>query len=422
MLDINFIRKNAARVRWAVDVKGVEVDIDRLLEIDAERRALLTSINEAREEQNRLSKKIQKLGKESRGNLVEEVKVLKDRLASFSDKFKVVDSEYNDLMLLVPGVPDPETPIGKTDSDNVEVSRWGDPPKFDFDVKDHVEIGFNHGLIEFERSRQYSGSRSYSLIGLGVMLERAVMQFALEYVSSKNFMPISPPILVREQALTGTGFFPSGRQDTYAIERDSLFLAGTSEVSLVAQHADEIINSQALPLRYVGISPCYRREAGAAGRDTRGLYRVHSFNKVEQVSIGPDDDDWSKQEQMLLLENSLEILRALGLPHRVALACTGEIGIGPVKKFEIESWMPSRASYSETHSCSALLDFQSRRANVRFRDASRKRPSFVYTLNNTAIASPRILIPLLECNQRRDGSVAIPKVLQRYMGGLEKIG
>ncbi len=420
MLDIEFIRKYPDKIRHAARVKGFDVDLDRLLAVDARRRELLRKINQARELLNKESKQIPTLSGAEREQAVARVRENKAELAAFETELASVGAEFDELMLLVPSVPAPEVPVGSSEEDNVEVDRWGEIPTFDFTPKDHVELGLSLGLFEVERSRKYAGSRSYALVGDGVLLERAVTQLALEMIRAKGFTPIAPPIMVREAALVGTGFFPTGIPDTYAIERDELFLAGTSEVSLVAQHMDEILDADALPLRYVGVSPCFRREAGAAGRDTRGLYRVHMFTKVEQVTIGPNDEDWSREEHFRLLENSREILRALGLPHRVALACTGEIGIGQVRKHEIESWMPSRGAYSETHSCSTLHDFQARRSKIRYR-AKGGPVRFVHTLNNTAIASPRILIPLLENNQNADGSVTIPPALRRYMGDRERL-
>jgi seryl-tRNA synthetase len=420
MLDIEFIRNNADKVRWAVEVKGFDVDIDRLLELDEQRRKLIVATEQRREKQNKLSKEMPKLAGDARQQAAAAVRALKVEVTALEQELAGVDAEFDGLMLRVPNVPSAAVPVGRSDADNTEILRWGKIPEFAFKPKDHVELGTSLGLFEFERSRRYAGSRSYSLTGLGVLLERAVIQFALESIHAKGFQPVAPPIMVRDAALLGTGFFPLGAAETYAIERDSLYLAGTSEVSLVAQHMDEILDRSSLPRRYVGVSPCFRREAGSAGRDTHGLYRVHMFNKVEQVSIGPNDEAWSGREHLMLLENSLEILRALELPHRVAIACTGELGLGQVLKHEIESWMPSRGAYSETHSCSTLHEFQARRSKIRYRD-EREKPRFVHTLNNTAIATPRILVPLLECYQREDGSVTIPQALRRLMGGRETL-
>ena len=336
MLDINLIRQSPDLVKSAARDKGFDVDVDRLLVVDAKRRQLTTATSGLRERLNGLSAKIPKLQAAEREQAVGEVRELKKELAGVEADQTGTEAEFDTLMLTIPNIPVEGTPVGKTDADNVEVDRWGELPTFDFKPKDHTDIGLALGLFDFERSRKYAGSRSYSLTGDGVMLERAVIQFALDHIVKKKFKAISPPIMVRQTALEGTGFFPLGAAETYALERDDLYLVGTSEVSLVAQHRDEILEEAALPLRYVGVSPCFRREAGAAGRDTRGLYRVHMFTKVEQVSIGPNDTEWSEGEHFRLLENSREILRALEIPHRTALACTGELGLGQVRKHEIE--------------------------------------------------------------------------------------
>jgi seryl-tRNA synthetase len=274
--------------------------------------------------------------------------------------------------------------------------------------------------VDIESPRKFAGSRAYALSGDGVLLELAVLHYALNHVVSKGFTAISPPVMVRDQAMQGTGFFPLGREDTFSIEKDELYLVGTSEVGLVSLHREEILDGARLPIRLVGISPCFRREAGAAGRDTRGLYRVYQFQKVEQVVFAANDPAVSAREHQLILNNAEEILRALKIPHRVALACTGEMGQGQVLKHEIESWMPSRGHYSETHSCSTMHEFQARRSMIRYRDES-ERVRYVHTLNNTAIASPRILIAILENFQQADGSVIIPEVLRPYLGGRERL-
>lgn len=416
MLDIDFIRENVAQVRAAAEAKGFDVDLDALLAVDQRRRELATTTNRIRERLNQLSRQIPTIDREERARSLDEVRNLKADLSVRSAEQEQVLTRFNELMLVVPNIPGPEVPFGTSDADNLEISRWGAPRDFDFKPKDHLALGAMLGLFEFERARKFAGGRSFSLTGAGVLLERAVIQFALDHVRENGFTPISPPILVRPAALTATGFFPLGKPDTYAIEGDDLFLVGTSEVSLVAQHMEEILPEESLPLRYVGVSPCFRREAGAAGRDTKGLYRVHMFTKVEQVSIGPADEEWSAKEHQWILENSCQILRALGLPHRVVLVCTSELGLGQVRKHDVETWMPSRGTFSETHSCSTLHEFQARRASIRYRSANKLR--FVHTLNNTAIASPRILIPLLENHQNADGSVTIPSVLRTYMGGL----
>jgi seryl-tRNA synthetase len=420
MLDIEYIRHHADAVKDAARKKRFDVDVDRLLAVDAERRGALQESEAARQRRNELSAKIPKLPAAERPPAVAEAKELRDRIAALEEKLQVTQAEFDRLMLLVPNVPLPEVPVGETDADNKEVRRWGTPPKFDFPAKDHVELALGLGLVDFESPRKYAGSRSYALTGDGVLLELAVLHYALNHVVAKGFTAVAPPVMVREAAMQGTGFFPLGREDTFAIEKDELFLVGTSEVGLVSLHRDEILDGARLPIHLVGISPCFRREAGAAGRDTRGLYRVYQFQKVEQVVFCANDPEVSAREHQLILNNSEEILRSLGIAHRVALACTGEMGQGQVLKHEIESWMPSRNAYSETHSCSSLYEFQARRSMIRYRD-DKDKVRYCHTLNNTAIASPRILIPILENFQQSDGSVIIPAPLRPYMGGRERL-
>lgn len=418
MLDIDYIRHHADTIKEAARNKRFQVDVDRLLAVDAERRGAIQEIDVARQRRNELSAAIPKLSAADKPAAVAEAKALRDAIAALEQRQAATQAEFDRLMLTVPNVPAPEVPVGETDADNVEIRRFGEPTRFDFQPLDHVELCARLGLVDFERPRKFAGSRAYALTGDGVLLEQAVLNYALQSVAKKGFMAVSPPVMVRDLAMQGTGFFPLGREDTFAIEKDELFLVGTSEVGLVSLRRDEILAEEELPVRMVGISPCFRREAGAAGRDTRGLYRVYQFQKVEQVVLCANDPEVSAREHALLLGNAEEILRSLGVPHRVALACTGELGMGQVLKHEIESWMPSRNAYSETHSCSTLWEFQARRSMIRYRDAQEK-VRYVHTLNNTAIASPRILIPLLENFQQRDGSVVLPAPLRPFLGGRE---
>ena len=311
-------------------------------------------------------------------------------------------------------------PVGKSEQDNVEVRRVGLPRTFDFTPKDHVELMASLGMVEWDGPRRFAGGRSYALVGDGALLEMAVLRLAVDTLIERGMKLVAPPVMVKERAMTGTGFFPLGREEAYAITADEMFLIGTSEVPLVSMHAEDTIDAAALPLRYAGISPCFRREAGAHGKDTRGLYRVHQFTKVEQVVFCVPDEGVAEKIHYELLGNAEAILAKLEIPYRVALACTGEIGLGQTRKHEVESWMPGRSAYSETHSCSTLGDFQSRRSNIRVRlpDGSLGYP---YTLNNTAVASPRILIPLLENHQSADGAVALPKALRPYMLGRDTL-
>ena len=420
MLDIGYIRAHADEVKRAVARKRFDADIDRLLAIDADRRASLAEVNSLRQKRNELSERIPRLPAAERPAAIEEGKRLRDRIAQLEEAAGPAQDEFEQLMLRVPNVPLPEVPDGTSDDDNVEIRRFGEPTRFDFAPRDHVELALGLGLVDFESPRKYAGARSYALTGDGVLLELAVLQYALNTLVQKGFTAVSPPVLVRDVALQGTGFFPLGRDDTFALERDDMFLVGTSEVGLVSLFRDQILDEAALPRRLVGISPCFRREAGAAGKDTRGLYRVYQFQKVEQVVLCVNDPEVSRTEHLAILGNSEEILRGLGIPHRVAIACAGEMGQGQVLKHEIESWMPSRSKYSETHSCSTLHEFQARRSMIRYRDATDK-VRYCHTLNNTAIASPRILIPLLENFQQADGSVVIPAPLRPYLGGRDRL-
>jgi len=420
MLDIQYIRAHTDEVKRAALRKRFDVDIDRLLVIDGERRAALSEVNTLRQKRNELSGLIPKLPAPERPAAVEQAKQVRDRIAELEQVAGPAQDEFEQLMLRVPNVPLPEVPDGATDDDNVVIRRFGEPTQFAFQPRDHVELALGLGLVDFEGPRKYAGGRSYALTGDGVLLELAVLQYALNSVIARGFTAVSPPVLVRDLALQGTGFFPLGRDDTFALERDELFLVGTSEVGLVSLFREQILDEGALPRRLVGISPCFRREAGAAGKDTRGLYRVYQFQKVEQVVICVNDPEVSRAEHLALLDNAETILRGLGIPHRVAIACAGEMGQGQVLKHEIESWMPSRNKYSETHSCSTLHEFQARRSMIRYRDASDK-TRYCHTLNNTAIASPRILIPLLENFQQADGSVLIPAPLRPYLGGRDRL-
>jgi seryl-tRNA synthetase len=415
MLDIQFIRNNADPVRAAIKNKGFDLDLDELLAADKQRREATTLLEQRRARKNELSSLIPKASKEERPKYVEEAKAVRAEIEALEPKLAEIQRVYQDLMLRVPSVPRPDVPVGKGEEDNVEVKRVGEPRRFDFAPKDHVELMASLGLVNWDGPRRFAGGRSYALIGDGALLELSLVRLTIDILAARGMTLVAPPVMVKERAMTGTGFFPLGREEAYSIPADELFLIGTSEVPLVSMHCDDTLDAQALPLRYAGISSCFRREAGAHGKDTRGLYRVHQFTKVEQVVFCAPDEAVAEKQHYELLGNAETILGKLEIPYRVALACTGEIGLGQTRKHEVESWMPGRNAYSETHSCSTLGDFQARRSNIRLRlsDGSLTYP---FTLNNTAIASPRILIPLLENHQEKDGSVTLPKALAAYMG------
>jgi seryl-tRNA synthetase len=415
MLDVAFIRQNPDIVKKAAADKRMPVDIDRLLALDAELRDGGKKAEVLRAERNKLSKEIPSLKGEARETLVGRVRAIKEELAGFDAGFDGKQKEFDDLMLRVPSIPAPEVPIGAGEEDNIELRRAGEIRQFGFTPRDHVELCETHDLLDTQRGAKVSGSRFYFLKNEAVILEMAICRFVTDTLRQRGFTPMTVPHLVRENAMRGTGYFPIGYEQAYKLPEDELFLVGTSEVSLVSYHQDEILSLESLPLRYAGISTCYRREAGTYGKDTRGLYRVHQFTKVEQVVFCEADPQKAEELHYEILGNAEAVMQALKLPYRVCLACTGEIGIGQVRKHEIETWMPSRGAYSETHSCSTMGDFQARRGNIRYRAADGEL-RYAFTLNNTAIASPRVLIPLLETYQNEDGSVTVPEVLRPYTG------
>lgn len=422
MLDIAFIRQNVDVVKTAIKNKRVELDLDELLTADKERRETLSRIEQKRARKNEIASLIPKASKDDRPKLIEEGKTVKTELEQLEPAVAIVQKRFDDLMLKVPSIPRPEVPVGVGEDDNVEIRKVGTPRTFDFKAKDHVELMTMHGMVNWDGPRKYAGGRSYALMGVGALLELACTRLAVDILVARGLTMVVPPVMVKERAMTGTGFFPLGREEAYSITADELFLVGTSEVPLVSLHCDETLDPAQLPIRYAGISNCFRREAGAYGKDTKGLYRVHQFTKVEQVVICAPDEAIAEKEHYQLLGNAEAILEKLEIPYRVAIACTGEIGLGQTRKHEVESWMPGRndgkGAYNETHSCSTLGDFQARRSNIRMRlpDGSLGYP---FTLNNTAIASPRILIPLLENHQNADGSITLPKALVPYMNGVE---
>jgi seryl-tRNA synthetase len=420
MLDIAFIREFPDLVKAGAKKKHIQVDVDRLLDVDRQRRTLITEIEQLRAERNRKSKAVSSLPSGERETLLAETRVITEQLRRNEMALAPLEEEFERLMLQVPNVPAPDVPDGLTDADNVEVRRWGEPPTFSFTPRDHVQLGEALDLIDIKRAVRIAGTRTYYLKNEAALLELAVLRFTLDHMIRRGFTPMLVPHLVKDEAMIGTAYFPGGEEQAYRIEKDALNLIGTAEVPLTAYHYDEILNEAELPKRYVGMSACYRREAGTYGRDTRGIYRIHQFHKVEQVVISVADEQVSIVEHEAILHNAEEVLQALQLPYRVVNVCGGDLGAPQVKKYDIETWMPSRNAYGETHSASRFYDFQARRLKLRYRDRQ-GRVHYAHTLNNTVIASPRILIPILEIYQQEDGSVIVPEVLRSYMGGTERI-
>ena len=418
MLDLRFIRAQPDAVRHAARLKRIDVDVDRILELDAEKRRRIQASDELKAKQNRTSKQIATLQGDERAARIREMQTLVADIKRMGEEMKAIEVELDALLLLVPNIPDPEVPEGESEAENVEVRRWGTPRQFDFEFKDHVQLGLELDLVDFERAAKLAGSRTYFLRGAGALLELAVLRFALDHIMSKNFVPMLVPHLVRPLAMVGTAYYPGGEEQAYQVERDGLSLIGTSEVPLTSYHASEILDESELPKLYAGWSVCFRREAGTYGKDTRGLYRIHQFQKIEQVVICRADEAESRRWHQVILGNAEEILQRLELPYRVVNVCGGDLGRPQVQKFDLETWMPSRRAYSETHSASRFHDFQARRLDLRYRSAD-GRVQFCHTLNNTVIASPRILIALLENYQQADGSVVVPTALRPYMNGME---
>lgn len=420
MLDIKYIRDNVDRVKQGAKDKRNPIDIDALLELDNRMRPQRTKLEGLLAERNRLSKEIGKADPSQRDTMKAQVATIKQEVEALEASLSELDAKINEIMLLVPQPARSDVPVGKDDTENVEVKKWGQPPQFDFAPKDHIELGMKLGLVDFERGVRIAGSRSYVLTGLGARLEQAVMRFVYDRLCDKGYSPMSIPVLVREDCMTGTGYFPTGREQAYYVEKDELALVGTAEVPLTSFYAGEILPEDRLPIKMMAWSGCFRREAGTYGKDTAGLYRVHQFQKIEQVIIGAASEEDSERYHSELLNNAEECLQAFELPYRVVYVCTGDLGQGQVRKHDIETWMPSRKNYGETHSCSTFHEFQARRLKLRYKGKDGQ-TKICHTLNNTAIASPRVLISLLEVHQRKDGSVAIPKVLQPYLGGLKEI-
>jgi len=433
MLDIRYIRENAKKIKEAAKNKNIEVDIDKLLKFDEERRKLQTEINELRTKRNELAGSGN--GGRPTDKQIEEGKKLKKQIAELEEKFKKNEQKFEDLMVKVPIITSEDTPIGKDDSENVPIEEHGKKPQFDFTPKNHIELGKNLDIIDIERGVKVSGSRGYYLKNEGTTLALALMMYALEKLISKGFTPMLPPTLVREFALFGTGYFAGKTfnpevDEIYKIANDEVeadgkknkenkFLVGTAEPSLLAYYAGETLDETDLPLKICGFSQCYRSEIGSYGKDTKGLYRVHEFMKVEQVCITRADVDESDKMHKMLIEIAKELHEEIGLPYRVLQMCTGDMAAGKYKMFDLEAWMPSRDDWGETGSASNFLDWQARRLNVKYH-AKGGEKKYVYMLNNTALATVRPLIAILENFQQKDGSVVIPEVLSKYMPGQPK--
>lgn len=419
MLDIKFIRENLDIVKMAAKKKKSTVDLDRLVAVDDTRREVMTRMEERKAEQNKVSEGIPTATPEERNLLIEQMQVLKATIQKDEEELKPVMEEWQALMLQVPNIPDMTVPDGDSDADNEEIKTWGDAKQFQFEAKDHVELMLAHEMVDFERGAKVHGFRGYYLLGDGARLTWAIWNYANDFFQAKGFTPVIPPTIVRKANLYGTGHLPNEAEDVYKTQDDD-YLIGTSEVSVMGFYADEILNKEQFPIKFLGFSPCYRREAGSHGKDTRGLIRVHEFHKLEQVVLCEASHQESVKYHEELNRNTEEFIETLGIPYRTVLNCGGDLGQGQVKKYDIELWVPGEKKYREISSASYFHDFQTRRFNIRYRDEEGK-TRYAHSLNCTAIPTPRILVSLVENFQQADGTITVPEPLQKYFGK-DKIG
>lgn len=412
MLSLDFIRTNKEKVLQAAKNKDREIELDKILSLDDNRRKLIQKVQELREERNVLAHK-GKPADASRG------KELKESLKTLEDELKKTEEEINNLVSFIPNVPLDEVPIGKDATSNIELRKWGSIPKFDFTPRSHIELGKSLDCIDLERGSKVSGFRGYFLKNEAALLHLALLFYVFQKLIKKGYTPVIAPAVVKGFTLFGSGQFPWGKEEVYKLNDEDAYLAGTAEVPVTAYHSGEILNENELPKKYVAVSPCFRREAGAYGKDTKGLYRLHEFWKIEQVIIGKNNPEEARKLHEELQRNCEEILEDLKLPYRVMLMCTGDMGEPQIIKYDTEVWMPSRNAYGETMSNSIMGDFQTRRLKIKYRTAKGE-TQYCYSFNNTALASPRILIAILENYQQKDGSIEIPEVLQS-LTGIEEI-
>jgi seryl-tRNA synthetase len=420
MLDLKQIRENPDAVKRAIADKRVALELDDLLAAADKVQELTRAQQTLQEKRNQNAKLIPKASAEERPQLIAEGRKIGDELGGMKPAIDAAEAALRDWLLKVPNIPAESAPRGASEADNVVVKTVGEQTRFDFTALDHVALLEKNGWSDLPRVAKIAGSRSYALKGDGVLLEQSLLRFALDRLVERGFTPVSVPSFASEEAFVGTGHFPAARDQVYRIELDDKYLTGTSEVTLNALHSGEILSEADLPVRYAGISACFRREAGSAGKDVRGLIRVHQFNKVEQYVMCKNDPEESEKWHKTLLEISEGILVDMEIPYRVVECCTGDMGLGKYKMFDVESWVPSEKLYRETHSCSNLHEWQARRADLRYRDAQGK-VRYCHTLNNTALATPRFLVPLLENHQQADGSVRIPAKLRPYLGNRESL-
>ena len=422
MLDIKRIRSNPEYVKEALRKRQGDYNIDKVLEIDKNRRNVITEMEKMKAKQNQVSKEIPKLKKEGKdvSDVLEEMRKLSDNIKELDNQVKELDNQLRDELLGIPNIPHESVAEGKSDEDNVEVRKWGEPTSFDFEPKAHWDLGVELNILDFERASKLTGARFSLFKGKGALLERALINYMIDlHVSQHGYTEMLPPFMVNRASMIGTGQLPKFENDMFHLPSKDFFLIPTAEVPLTNYYRDEILDEDMLPIYLTAYTPCFRQEAGSAGRDTRGLIRNHQFDKVEMVKFAKPETSYEELES--LTNNAEDILKKLGLPYRVVMLCTGDLGFSAAKTYDVEVWMPSYGRYVEISSCSNFEDYQARRANIRFRRKDNKKVEYVHTLNGSGLAVGRTFAALIENYQQEDGSVVIPEALRPYMGGLERI-
>ncbi len=420
MLDIKFIRENKELIQDAARKKHIDFDVTKLIEVDDKRKDLVSVVDEMRAEQNSLSEMIPSIQEEEKKmEVIKESKEIKEKLQGLEENLREVMVKWKTLMLQVPNIPDMSVPEGKSDEENQEFKTWGEKPNFDFEPKSHVDIMTNLDMVDFERGAKIHGFRGYYLLNDGARLSWAIWNYANEFFGQKGFIPMLPPAIVKKENLYGTGHLPNEAEDVYNTQDDD-YLIGTAEIPVTGYHSGEVLEKDVLPKKYLGFSPCFRREAGSYGKDTKGLIRVQEFYKMEQVILCEASHEESVKWHEWINKNTEEFIESLGIPYHTVINCGGDLGQGQVKKYDIELWVPLEQKYREISSASYFHDFQARRFNIKYKNKEGK-SQYVHTLNSTAIPTPRILVSLVENFQQADGSIKIPEVLQKYMGGREII-
>jgi len=424
MLDIKLLRTNFEDVEKALSTRNEDFDLSRFKDLDEKRRALLSEVEVLKAEQNAVSKKVPAMKKEGKdvSAIFEEMKILSDKVKEMDKEVSLVETELNDFMLTLPNIPNPTVPAGASDEDNVEIRRFGDPTKFDFEPKAHWDLGSDLGIVDAETAAKVSGSRFTFYKGAGARLERAIINFFLDTHTEKHgYTEVFPPFMVSRESMTGTGQLPKFEEDAYKVQGDGkeYFLVPTAEVPVTNMYREQILDGSQLPIKHAAYTACFRAEAGSAGRDTRGLIRQHQFNKVELVKFTKPEDSYAELEK--LTADAEEVLKILGLPYRVVKICMGDLGFTAAMKYDIEVWMPSYNRYVEISSCSNFEEFQARRANIKYKDNVKDKAKFIHTLNGSGVAVGRTTAAILENYQQADGSIKVPEALIGYMGGLTEI-